>query len=1057
MSARCVLVPVSLAMVLAASLAAQQRPASDYADQPFVIERNRQTLRYESDGTGVLELFVRVRVQSEAALRTFGELSLPYSSANQTLSVDSVRVFKAGGGSVLVPSTAIQDLNGPIAAEAPMYSDTRMKVVTVPSLRPGDTLQYHVTWTTRTPFAPNQFWETLSFSDDAIVLDQRVTVSVPRATLVHFRGHGIDDPAVADSADRRVWTWRYRNLAIDTAQARERLRARRDHLVEVSTFSGWDELGRWYAGLERDREGLTPAIRARADSLVRGKTSRRDSIAALYDFVATGFRYVSLSFGVGRFQPHLAAEVLANRYGDCKDKHTLFAALLKSIGVASSPVLVSSGTEVDSSVASPGQFDHMITQVIAGSDTLYLDTTPEVGPFGYLVPSLRGALGLVTPLEGRAYLARLPDALPFGQYQHFVADGAVDSPGHVRAALRYTLRGDGEYALRAVFRTLPQDRPDQLAAAFAQRLGFLGTGTALHASDPNDTHAAFSFDFQLQRPDLDWRGRTADLKLPVAPFGLPDVEADSARTTSDSFDLAAAEFRARAQFRVPDAWTVALPAGVQVMREYGQYASSYTFTNHLIVAERVLRLSHGVPRGRAADLATFIRSIRDDEAQQVTLTRPAGSMTAPPAPATNASLDDLHRQGSDALDRHDPLRAASLFRQVVAASPRHLTAWNNLGLALLDLGQLAGATDAFRRQVEINAFDQYAWNNLGRALWRAHQLDEAEAAFRRQIEVVPLDRYAHGNLGELSIEMHHDSVAIAELRTAMSIRPDDPGQKFLLGRAYLAARRVDEAMAMFDLVIEMRPGPTALNNAAYELALANVRLDRAESYARAAIEAVLSQLRRVSADSAGFQQFAATSSLAAYWDTLAWILFQRSDIEPAERYARAAWQLAQRRVIGEHLAAILDRQGQAAEARRIYSLAADGRAVPPAGIGHAPDPDPPASHVAQQAARTGLLALRTVRVPRGPATAASGDVVLLVGPDGRIQEVKFLSGGPALRDVGDALKALPSGGAFPITSPEVLVRRGLVTCGGGRAACSLVYYEAGSAAGMSFQEQRPSP
>ena len=43
-------------------------------------------------------------------------------------------------------------------------------------------------------------------------------------------------------------------------------------------------------------------------------------MAALYNYVAQNIRYVSLSFGLGRFQPHSAADVFKNQYGDCKDK-----------------------------------------------------------------------------------------------------------------------------------------------------------------------------------------------------------------------------------------------------------------------------------------------------------------------------------------------------------------------------------------------------------------------------------------------------------------------------------------------------------------------------------------------------------------------------------------------------------------------------------------------------------------------------------------------------------------------------------------------------------------
>ena len=46
-------------------------------------------------------------------------------------------------------------------------------------------------------------------------------------------------------------------------------------------------------------------------------------------------RYFAIEVGVGGNQPHPAADVFRGRYGDCKDKATLLAAMLSSIGMHS--------------------------------------------------------------------------------------------------------------------------------------------------------------------------------------------------------------------------------------------------------------------------------------------------------------------------------------------------------------------------------------------------------------------------------------------------------------------------------------------------------------------------------------------------------------------------------------------------------------------------------------------------------------------------------------------------------------------------------------------------
>ena len=108
---------------------------------------------------------------------------------------------------------------------------------------------------------------------------------------------------------------------------------------------------------------VTPQIQARAAELTKGLTSEEEKLRALYNFVSTRYHYVSLSFGIGRYQPHPAEDVFENEYGDCKDKHTLLATLLKAAGYDAWPALMNATPRSNPDVPSPGQFDHVITVV----------------------------------------------------------------------------------------------------------------------------------------------------------------------------------------------------------------------------------------------------------------------------------------------------------------------------------------------------------------------------------------------------------------------------------------------------------------------------------------------------------------------------------------------------------------------------------------------------------------------------------------------------------------------------------------------------------------------
>ena len=102
-----------------------------------------------------------------------------------------------------------------------------------------------------------------------------------------------------------------------------------------------------------------------------------------------GLRYVTVPLGVNSVRPHAAAQVLKNQFGDCKDKANLFNTLLRALGLEACLVLVPRFSQAHEAV--PGlAFNHAISRVRLGGETLWLDTTDDVCRFGMLPPGEAG-------------------------------------------------------------------------------------------------------------------------------------------------------------------------------------------------------------------------------------------------------------------------------------------------------------------------------------------------------------------------------------------------------------------------------------------------------------------------------------------------------------------------------------------------------------------------------------------------------------------------------------------------------------------------------------------
>ncbi len=199
-------------------------------------------------------------------------------------------------------------------------------------------LEYHTVIHVTTPLAPHEFWYEHSFSKNVAVHERQLQIEIPKTRPVKIKSPD-RKYETQELGERRIYTWIVKDFVPDRKHDRESILEEPDFApdVQLSTFADWQQVGQWYAKLQGDRVVVDESVRKKAAELTQGATTPSEKARRLYNYVALNIRYVSISFGVGRLQPHAASEVLQNGYGDCKDKHTLLQSLLKAENIQSYP------------------------------------------------------------------------------------------------------------------------------------------------------------------------------------------------------------------------------------------------------------------------------------------------------------------------------------------------------------------------------------------------------------------------------------------------------------------------------------------------------------------------------------------------------------------------------------------------------------------------------------------------------------------------------------------------------------------------------------------------
>jgi tetratricopeptide (TPR) repeat protein len=999
----------------------------------------RTAYRFENDGTGRREFYAKVRVQSEAGVEQWGQLVVGYNSANERVEIPYVRVLKADGTTLTASPDAVQDLSIPLEKEAPVYTDYRQKHVTVPGLRPGEELEYDFVTITHTALAPGQFWMEHEFAKSGTVLDEELELNVPKDRVIKLKTTPGHDPKKAEANGRVIYTWTSSHVDKDEddkdKDKEKKKKAPKEPeipAVQMTTFASWEQMGRWYAGLEKERRQPTPEIRAKAAALTAGKGTDLDKIQALYDYVATNFRYISLSFGVGRFQPHAAADVLHNEYGDCKDKHTLLASLLEAEGYHASSVLINSSRKLDPDIPSPSQFDHVFTMVPLGKDEIWMDSTTEVAPFRLLASVLRKKQALIIPQDGVPHLEETPADPPMINRQYSEISGQITPLGKLDAKVHYQFRGDTELYMRMLFRRVPRNKWTEFIKQMNAYTGLNGEISDIHVSDPAETHEPFQLDYKIAAAGfLDWSKKKSDLVLPLSQIDLADADADDPDPVKVGSPV---EYVYKLRLEFPAKYSEQAPLSFTLKRDYGHYEATYKVDGNVFIAERSLTTTmNELPSSRASDYLAFRRAVLADSEQHLSI-----DSTAAGSPVLSGDLkgDELYDAAKSAFQRGNYQTAIDLLQKVVGADPKHKSAWMDLGRAYMAMRQTDLAISAFQRQAELDPYDEFAFDSLGWAYTTERKYDQAATQFNKAIEINPLSTYAHGALGSMYQESHQYEKAAPELEKAVSLKPDDAALQISLGDCYLNLGQDDKALAAFDKATQLSATADVWNNIAYQLSLKGAHLDRAQQYAESAVTAVANSLRNVSLDQLSDHDLELISELDANWDTLGWVYFARGDFSKAEKYVSAAWTLGGHGEVGDHLGQIYQKLGRKDDAIRTYATSLSGirpindtRTRLAALVGGDGKVDPV---IAQH--KSDLQAMRTIKLGKIASVNGTADFfVVITSGAGRakIDAAKFVSGEEKLKPLTENLRSAKIDFAFPDDMPTKILRRGVLSCTGG--------------------------
>jgi transglutaminase-like putative cysteine protease len=587
--------------------------------QPSTLVSDVHTFIVAEDGSLTEDDETTLRANTPAGVGEIAQRYIWFDKSTSTIDISDAYSLGPDGIKHIVAPDQIREIQEPRSAGAPTFEDSRLKVVVFPGVSTGSIVHLRFHKTQSKPVITGQF-DYFVEPGRGPVEEQRLIFDLPADKPLYADARGYVAVPPVTQGGRTRYEFDYSRAHYDRVEAGSVGYAQYGDRLMVSTFPDYRSFAASYRDGTVDPSADDPAVRTLAQSLTRDESDPRAKAATLYDWVRHNIRYVSLFLGQSPAIPHRAANILANRYGDCKDYVALYGALLSAVGIENEPALISLGS-VHTLPSVPGYGGSAINHVITWIPGLglYADSTALSIEFGNLPLA---DMDRPTLLVGDGTLSRTPATQPLSRTARLQIDVAPD--GSAAFADQVEDAGWSAGPERSNLLHATAERRKQIADARLRATGLRGVVT-LTASDLDASNGPLTTTINGTLDNVVWTTGTTALPALTSLSGGIATQVENLlaeRVRTQPFMCTGGAFDEVAQVTLPKIFRVTdVPTDANFTNAFFDYSSRYIFdpATNLLQAERHLKANFGKQVCTPADFAVMQpvlkRIERDTDAQ----------------------------------------------------------------------------------------------------------------------------------------------------------------------------------------------------------------------------------------------------------------------------------------------------------------------------------------------------------------------------------------------------------------------------------------------------------
>ena len=344
--------------------------------------------------------------------------------------------------------------------------------------------------------------ETLIVSDRYPVASSKVDLYIPKKRFLNHRLYNCEVPAVLEETEfSRKISYDFGELPSYESMPYSLPHTETASRIVLSNVESWEQFHEFVGRVLKGVCVLNEDGKTLVAQLTKGATSDATKLRKLYNYICD-LRYETRPLGLRGLRPQLPAEVIRNRFADCKDKANALVAMAREVGIEGYFVLLNRSLSTDESFPS-WQFNHAVAffpSLEGYPDGLWVDATDGATPFASLPPGDVGRVGMLVhgdELDSYAFKKVFPaQGLENRLEQRIELD--VERGGKLSGNLSVQCRGLFDYYYRNEYKRLtPAMKRYHTASNVNDVLSLVDVASVEH-SDLTDLNKAFHLNASLK-------------------------------------------------------------------------------------------------------------------------------------------------------------------------------------------------------------------------------------------------------------------------------------------------------------------------------------------------------------------------------------------------------------------------------------------------------------------------------------------------------------------------------------------------------------------------------